>query len=150
MKALLRAMKKSSGNDLSSLPGGGAGGCLGLGLYFFFGAQILEGSAFIFKTLGLEKRILESEVVITGEGSFDEQSFSGKITGAIIRAAQKNNKKIILVTGRTKIPDFLMKQIAGLFSVEQLVKKGGLSDMEESRQALIRHGRSMGQLISKL
>lgn len=150
MKALLRAMEKSSGQDLSSLPGGGAGGCLGLGLYFFFGAQITEGSAFIFKKLELEKRILESEIVITGEGSFDEQSFSGKITGAIIRAAQESHKKIILVTGRTKIPDFLMNQIEGLFSVEQLVKKGGLSGKEESRQALITHGRSIGQLISKL
>lgn len=150
MKALLRAMKKSSGKDLSSLPGGGAGGCLGLGLYFFFGAQILEGSSFIFKTLELEKRILESEIVITGEGSFDEQSFSGKITGAIIRAAQENNKKIILVTGRTKVPDFLKNQTAGLFSVEQLVKKEGRSDQAESRQALITHGRAIGQLISKL
>ncbi len=150
MRYLLRAMEQLSGQDLSSLPCGGAAGCLGLGLYFFFGARIVEGSSFIFEKLGLEKRIQQSEVIITGEGSFDEQSFSGKITGSIIRAAQKNGKKIILVTGRTKIPGPLRDHVASLFSVEQVVRKEGRSGKEESRQALIGHGRTIGNLISQL
>ncbi len=150
MKHLLRAMEQLSGQDLSSLPCGGAAGCLGLGLYFFFGARIVQGSSFIFEKLGLEKRVRESEVVITGEGSFDEQSFSGKITGKIIQAAQKNGKKIILVTGRAKVPDILKNQLAGLFSVEQVVRKEGRSGKEESRQALIILGRAIGNLVSKL
>lgn len=150
MKRLIRAMQKLSAKDFSRLPGGGAAGCLALGLHFFFGAGIVEGSRFLFEKLNLEKRIQESDIVITGEGSFDEQSFFGKITGKIIEIAQKRGKKIIIVSGRRRVPEVLRSRAAGLFSVEQIVGKEDRSDKNESRQALLSHGQSIGHLISKL
>ena len=149
MQKLLRAMKKSGGKGLSSLPSGGAAGCLALGLHYFFGAKIIRGAPFVFEKLGLEKKIQASDIVITGEGSFDEQSFFGKITGNIIRTGRKHKKRIILVTGRTKVPGFLKKQVAAVLSVEQLLDKEDRSGKKESRAALTEHGRRIGELISR-
>lgn len=148
MRKLLRAMKKSSGKEFSSLSSGGAAGCLALGLHYFFGAKIIPGAPFIFKKLGLTKKIRESDIVITGEGSFDEQSFYGKITGNIVRAALANGKKVILVTGRKKVPDFMTKRV-NVFSVEQLLNREDLSGKKESLEALTEHGRRIGELISR-
>lgn len=149
MRKLLRAMKKSRGRDLSSLPSGGAAGCLALGLHYFWGARIIPGAPFLFKKLGLKKKIRHSDIVITGEGSFDEQSFFGKITGSIVRAAQANRKKVILVTGRTKVPEFAKKRLTASFSIEQLLNREDRSGKKESREALTEHGRRIGELISQ-
>jgi len=148
MKNLISVMHKNSRTRLSALRGGGAAGCLGLGLHFFFKARILNGSAFIFKKLKIERLIRNSDIVITGEGSFDPQSFQGKITGKIVRIARKHGKKVFLITGRRQIPGNVRRQIEGNFSVEALVRKGGNSSKAETRKTLQRHGKTLGKTLA--
>jgi glycerate kinase len=45
------------------------------------------------------------DAVITGEGSFDYQSFEGKGTGIILKLFAKKNIPIFLINGSTNLPE---------------------------------------------
>lgn len=46
---------------------------------------------------------MESDLVITGEGSYDAQSMSGKIVGGVTDLALKHNKRVWIFCGINKI-----------------------------------------------
>lgn len=144
MLHLLAVMKRESGRDFSRLPGGAAAGCLALGLRYFFDARIIQGAALIFEKLGLKKKIAAADTVITGEGSFDEQSFSGKLTGRIVDFAARQGKKIFLVTGKRRIPPSVRPKLTAAFSVEELIQCGKISGTGNSAKALRISGRKIG------
>lgn len=45
------------------------------------------------------------DLVITGEGAFDSQSLTGKVTGTIIDECTSRNIPVIVVAGRSEIPE---------------------------------------------
>jgi glycerate kinase len=143
---LINLARPLKAGDLAVLPGGGTAGCLGLGLFLFLNAQILEGSAFVAGRLGLTDRIGECDAVVTGEGSFDEQSYFGKISGHIARIARQKQKKIFLVTGRPTDTRWA-REFTGTFSVEDRLGKGAEERPRESLAALRAHGQTLGRLL---
>ncbi len=92
-------IKADLGVDLTQINGAGAGGGIGGGMTAFLNAKIISGPDFILDNLEIDKKISESDLVITGEGSFDSQSLMGKITGNIIQRCQKQNKNTLIVSG---------------------------------------------------
>jgi glycerate kinase len=97
------AVKKFSGRDISRLEGGAAAGGLGAGLAAFFGAELADGSAFVLARLGFERELARADLLITGEGCFDRQTFYGKAPGAAIAAARRLGKPVVVVCGRSLI-----------------------------------------------
>ena len=79
--------------------GSGAAGGLGFAFMSFSNATIQSGSQFMINYLGLEKIIQDVDIVITGEGKLDKQSFMGKAPIEIARVAKKYNKKVIFLAG---------------------------------------------------
>lgn len=77
----------------------GSAGGLGFGFKFFLNSNLYSGAEKIIEMLQIEKKICECDLLITGEGKFDEQSFNGKITGKLIDLASKYNKKVIVLCG---------------------------------------------------
>ena len=61
--------------------------------------NIISGSDFIIKHLNLEEKIKNADLVISGEGKIDKQSFQGKIVGKIYEITQKYNKKLLIIAG---------------------------------------------------
>jgi glycerate kinase len=54
------------------------------------------------------------DVVITGEGKVDEQTFSGKVVAHVVSLANQNNKPFIILCGQcTLTTDELQKYGAG-------------------------------------
>jgi glycerate kinase len=84
---------------LRELPGAGAAGGLGFGLMAFAGAELTSGFALVAETLGLEARIREADLVITGEGRLDAQSLSGKGPAGVARAARRLGKPVAAFCG---------------------------------------------------
>ena len=109
MEAALRgyaaALKKFSGLDVARLKGGAAAGRLGAGLAGFFGAELVDGSAFVLERLGFARALARAGLLITGEGCFDRQTFYGKAPGAAIAAARRLGKPVVVVCGRSLITD---------------------------------------------
>lgn len=83
-------------------PGAGAAGGLGFGLLAFGAARLRPGIDVVMEDLGLESRIARADLVITGEGSFDEQSLRGKVPAGILRAAELAGTPVTIVCGRAE------------------------------------------------
>ena len=86
-------------NDFSNFEGSGAAGGLGFAFLSFCNTKIQGGSKFMIEYLDLEKKISETDILITGEGKLDSQSYMGKAPIELARIAKKYNKKVIFLAG---------------------------------------------------
>lgn len=77
----------------------GAGGGLAAGLHLFFNASSIKADEFIKTELKLEDRIDDFDIILTGEGNFDEQTLNGKGAGIVLRTASEHKKRVILCCG---------------------------------------------------
>ena len=71
--------------DLANIPGAGAAGGLGAGCIAFLSATLKSGIELILELCQFEKHINDTNLIITGEGKLDSQSFSGKVLSGIKR-----------------------------------------------------------------
>ena len=99
-----------------NFPGAGAAGGLGAGAKLGFDAKISRGIERIAELTGLEAHIQASDVVITGEGQFDQQSLQGKVICGVLALAKKYQKPVIVLAGNS---DF--KNYAGIQKIITLV-----------------------------
>ncbi len=87
------------GLDLNKVPGAGAAGGIGAGMAAILGAEMKSGFELVRDITGLEAKIKESDLVITGEGQIDKQSLYGKSLIRMIKLCNKNKKPVICVAG---------------------------------------------------
>ena len=92
-------VSKKMKNDFSNFEGSGAAGGLGFAFLSFCNTKIQGGSKFMIEYLDLEKKISETDILITGEGKLDSQSYMGKAPIELARIAKKHNKKVIFLAG---------------------------------------------------
>jgi len=85
--------------ELADLAGAGAAGGCSFGLMAGAGARLLPGYAFVTAWLDLERRLAQADVVITGEGRFDESSLSGKGPGALAAQALALGRTVHVFAG---------------------------------------------------
>jgi glycerate kinase len=71
------------GVEVTTLPGAGAAGGLAGGLAAL-GAKIVSGFELVADFVGLDRQLAAADLVMTGEGCLDRQSFSGKVVGGVI------------------------------------------------------------------
>jgi glycerate kinase len=80
--------------------GAGAAGGLGFGLMTFCAAQIRPGFDVVSKAVGLESKMNNVDVVITGEGSLDRQTLEGKTPAGVANLARRLGKPVFAFVGR--------------------------------------------------
>lgn len=89
--------------DFSSVPGAGAAGGLGFCLQSFLRAELLPGIETTIQLGGLEHKISDYDLLITGEGRLDEQSGKGKVPWGILGLGQKANIPVVCICGQNKL-----------------------------------------------
>lgn len=109
-QALARLIERTGVPDFT---GAGAAGGLGYGLRVFANADIVDGSAWILEQTGLAKILPRATAVVTGEGKFDDQSYMGKITGAVVRMAREHGVPTLVVTGKADLTDTFARIVDG-------------------------------------
>jgi len=97
---LTHLLEITGARDLAEKPGAGAAGGLGFGARYFLGAELHPGFDLVAKALDLRARIAEVDLVITGEGSLDAQSLSGKGPIGVARLARALGKPVLGVAGQ--------------------------------------------------
>lgn len=85
--------------SLAAAPGSGAAGGIAFGLAVAAGAQVLPGAGLVAEWLELDRRILEADIVVTGEGRFDQGTLHGKGPGAIVSRAESLGREVHLFAG---------------------------------------------------
>lgn len=90
--------------DVRRLPGAGAAGGLGAGAAAFLDAELVEGAEWVMHAAGFADALADADLVVTGEGSFDEQSAMGKVTGEVMARARAAGVPVLLVAGAVETP----------------------------------------------
>lgn len=91
------------GPTAATVPGAGAAGGAAYGLLVFCGAEIRPGFDLVAEALQLEKRILQADVVVTGEGCLDAQTALGKAPERMRRLARRAGRPVLAVAGMTRL-----------------------------------------------
>ena len=89
--------------SIHNVPGGGAAGGCAAGIFGLLGGVIKNGFDLISKHLALEEKIKKSDLVITGEGSFDKQSLFGKVPYKIASIASNHRVPTIIIAGKVNL-----------------------------------------------
>jgi glycerate kinase len=85
--------------------GTGAAGGLSGGLWAAFDASLRPGAPAVLDALGVDERMRAAQLVVTGEGCLDDQSFGGKIVGELARRAGEAGVPIHAVVGTSRLSD---------------------------------------------
>jgi len=78
--------------------GAGAAGGTGFGL-LLWGAQAHSGADHVARVIGLQAALATADLVVTGEGRYDDQSASGKVVSVVHRLASASGADVALVGG---------------------------------------------------
>ena len=117
--------------DYRDEPGAGAAGGLGFGLMSFCGAVIRPGFDVVAESVGLESKMEDVDVVITGEGSLDRQTLEGKTPAGVARLARKLGKRVFAIVGRASED----RQVRELFDEVYVLAQPGMSEKENIARA---------------
>ncbi|MFI6931220.1 glycerate kinase [Streptomyces sp. NPDC050287] len=97
-KVLERAIGPKAAEH-AACPGAGAAGGIGYGA-LLIGARFRPGIEVMLDVLGFAPALEHATLVITGEGSLDEQTLHGKAPVGVAAAARAAGKEVIAVCGR--------------------------------------------------
>ena len=128
---LANVVAEDFGFDYRDKPGAGAAGGLGFGLMSFCGATIRPGFDVVAEAVGLESKMKDADVVITGEGSLDRQTLEGKTPAGVARLARKLGKKVFAIVGRNKGD----RQVDELFDEVYELARPDMSETEQMKLA---------------
>lgn len=92
-------VEQQLGVAILDLPGAGAAGGLGAGLVAFAGGQLQPGVGLVAEACNLAKRLDGADLVITGEGSLDSQTASGKTPVGVARIAKSRGVPVVALAG---------------------------------------------------
>lgn len=107
LRNLASVLREAFGVDVD-VPGAGAAGGFPASFLALAGSRLAEvviesGVELVAELLSLREKIAESDLVITGEGSVDEQSLAGKTPIGVAGAAQELGVPAVLVAGQLSV-----------------------------------------------
>ncbi len=90
-------------DTLMDTPGAGAAGGISFGFMTAAGAELVPGYELVSAWLDLETRLAAADLVITGEGRFDDSSLNGKGPGAVAARALALGKRVHVFAGSATV-----------------------------------------------
>ncbi len=99
LERLAQVYAEDYGVDVTALEGAGAAGGLAGGLVAA-GASLEPGFDLVAEELDLPSRLQGADLVVTGEGFLDEQSFEGKVVGGVAALAAEAAVPVVAVVGQ--------------------------------------------------
>jgi glycerate 2-kinase len=96
-------VSQATGRNDTERPGGGAAGGAGYAALAVLDAEIRPGIELILDLIDFDAKVVGADLVVTGEGSLDEQSLAGKAPIGVARAAAKAGVPVIAVAGRLQL-----------------------------------------------
>jgi glycerate kinase len=95
---LAQVYEEDHGIDVREIEGAGAAGGLAGGLAAI-GARIIPGFDLVADELGLDELVEQADLVVTGEGFLDAQSFEGKVVGGVAELAGELGVPVLAIAG---------------------------------------------------
>ena len=103
MRKWADVVMRATGVDHRFTPGAGAAGGVGFAAIALLGAEIHAGIDLLLELLGFADRIRFADLVITGEGSLDDQTLRGKAPVGVAAVSQAARIPVVAVCGRSSL-----------------------------------------------
>ncbi|MAF45142.1 MAG: glycerate kinase [Acidimicrobiaceae bacterium] len=110
------------GVDVTALPRSGAAGGLAGGLAAL-GAQLVDGFDLVAEEVELEDAVSTADLVITGEGHLDKESFNGKVVGGVADIAARHGVPVVAVVGARDLESDVPEGVSVVSLVESFGKE---------------------------
>jgi glycerate 2-kinase len=123
--------RAATGVDAADRPGAGAAGGVGFAAIVFLGAEIRSGIDYLLDLLQVRAAIDGARLVVTGEGSLDDQTLRGKAPAGVAAAARAAGVPTVAVAGRSTLDPAALEP-AGIARVYLL------SDLEPDPERSVR------------
>jgi len=111
-------------------------------LIAFLGARLRPGIDVVMEAVNLGERVAGSEMVITGEGSFDDQSLHGKTAIGVVNAAREAGADVAILCGRADAssPDIEVRSLVDAYGEERAMgdTRLALEDLADGLAASLR------------
>jgi glycerate 2-kinase len=140
---------QQTGKDMAAIKYGGTAGGAAAGLSAFLDARLVNGIDHFLQLTGFDKALEKTDLVITGEGSIDEQTLQGKGPFGVACLAKLNGLPVIALAG--KVPLIRNESLQKYFDVlipishQPLDLPNALTATEDN---LIRTGEALGNLLA--
>ena len=144
MTAWAGDLERATGRDVRTEPGAGAAGGLGAAL-LALGGRRESGAAVIAQHTGLVDDVAAADLIITGEGRFDDQSLHGKVVSALASGAR--NAPVLVLAGQVTLDEDTLRGagIAAAHSITEYAGSVQLAMDDAARQLTgLAHRTSMG------
>ncbi|MEU6375170.1 glycerate kinase [Streptomyces sp. NPDC046909] len=131
--------------DLARTAGAGAAGGLGYA-GMLLGGRIRSGADYFLTLLDADRLLADADFVVTGEGSLDEQTLSGKLPVALARRARRQGVPVHAVAGRCALsPEQTAAHFRSVQALTDLTDQDCATDSALSARLLTRYGRALAE-----
>ncbi|WP_414685339.1 glycerate kinase [Mycobacterium sp.] len=113
----------AAGRAVSREAGTGAAGGLGAAL-LALGGRRESGAAIIAEHTRLADDVAAADLVVTGEGRFDDQSLHGKVISALAAGAAARRTPVLVLAGQVALPDAALRA-AGIAAARSIADYAG-------------------------
>ncbi|MBT8303138.1 MAG: glycerate kinase, partial [Bacteroidia bacterium] len=96
--------------------GAGAAGGMGIGAYTFLNTELTPGIDLVKDIADFDNKIKGADWIITGEGSLDEQTLSGKAVIGVLNTARNNKIPVATFCGQVLLDDDTLVGLGIAFS----------------------------------
>ncbi|MCU7549691.1 glycerate kinase [Chitinophagaceae bacterium LB-8] len=103
LSRLAQVVLQQTGKDMAHVKYGGTAGGAAAGLYAFLNAHLVNGINYFLELTGFDTALKKADLVITGEGSFDEQTLQGKGPFGVAYRAKLQGLPVIGLAGNVPI-----------------------------------------------
>lgn len=124
---------EATGVDVADLPGAGAAGGLPAGLHALLGAELAPGGELVAAAIGLPDLLVGADLVLTGEGRLDQQSFHGKVVDTVRRLTPAPVPVVAVAGAVTATPEEV--DAAGLTAAFSIAR--GPASLDELRTSAV-------------
>ncbi|OSC21255.1 hypothetical protein B8W69_28565 [Mycobacterium vulneris] len=123
LQAWALILEAVAGRDVSAEPGAGAAGGIGAGL-LALGGRCESGAAIIAEHTRLSDDLDTADMIVTGEGRFDEQSLHGKVVGFLADAARPRGIPVVVLAGQVDLPNATVRS-SGIMAALSIAEHAG-------------------------
>lgn len=115
-------IERDLGKKVLEIKGGGAAGGIGAAFTAFLNAELVSGVELILDSLDFSEKLIDVDLVITGEGQMDQQTAYGKVPMGVANRAKKQNIPVVAIVGAVNGDITPLYQL-GLSSINSIVNK---------------------------
>jgi glycerate kinase len=141
--------KQQTGKDMAAIKHGGAAGGATAGLYTWLNAKLVNGIGYFLELTGFDEALNRSDLVITGEGSLDNQTLQGKGPYGVAVKAKEKGIRVIGLAGRIESNAGIENYFDELININK-EPVDVVEAMENTRENLVQTAKMLGRMLNSM